>query len=51
MRGRFSSLDDLSTDDTRAIRHVNKSVLDGIIMLPERSDSVIEKLGDYIEVL
>ena len=48
MRGRrFSSLEELSIDD---IRHMNKSgVLDGIIMLPKRWDSVIEMKGDYIE--
>ena len=53
MRGRhFSSLEELSTDGTRAIRHVNKSsVLDGIIMLPKRWDSVIEKQSDNIEGL
>ena len=52
MRGRFSSLKELSTDSTRAIRHTNKSgVLDGIIMLPKSWDSVIEKQGDYIEGL
>ena len=46
MRGRsFSSLEELSTDGTRAIRHTNKSgVLDGIIMLLKRLDSVTEKL-------
>ena len=51
MRGRrFSSLKDISTDGTQDIRHMNKSgVLDGIIMLPKRWDSVIEKQGDYIE--
>ena len=39
-------------DGTRAIRHMNKSgVLDGIIMLPKRWDSVIEKQGDCIEGL
>ena len=38
----------LSTDGTRAIRHMNKSgVLDGIMMLTKRWDSVIEKQGDY----
>ena len=43
MRGRcFSSLEELSTDITQAIQHMNKSgVLDGIIMLPKRFDSVI----------
>ena len=53
MRGRhFSSLEELPTDGTRAIRHMNKSgVLDGITMFPERWDSVIEKQGDYIEGL
>ena len=41
---RFSTLEELSTDVTRAIRHMNKSgVLDGIIKLPKRWDSVIEK--------
>ena len=40
------------TDGTWAIGHMNKScVLDGIIMLPKRRDSVIEKQGDYIEEL
>ena len=40
MLGRFSSLEELSTDDTRAIGHMNKSgVLDGIIMhsIPSRA--------------
>ena len=49
---RFSSLEELSTDFTRAIRHMNESgVFDGIIMLPKRWDSVIEKQGDYVEGL
>ena len=49
---RFSPLKELSTDGTRAIPHMNKSgVLDGIIMLLKRWDSVIEKQGDYIEGL
>ena len=53
MRGRrFSSLKELSTDGTQAIRHMNKSdVLDGIIILHKRWDSVIEKQGDYVEGL
>ena len=53
MRGQhFSSLEELSIDDTQAIRYMNKSgVLDGIIMLPKSWDSVIEKQGDYIEGL
>ena len=53
MRGRcFSYLEELSTDGTRAIRHMNKNdVLDGIIMLPKRLDLVTEKQGDYIEGL
>ena len=53
VRGRrFSSLEEFSTDGTRAIRHMNKNgVLDGIIMLPKRWDSVIEEQGDYIEGL
>ena len=51
-RRSFSSLEELSTDGTRAILNINKSgVLDGIIMLPKRWDSVIEKQGDYIERL
>ena len=33
----FSSLEELSTDVIRAIRHMNKNgVLDGIIILPKR---------------
>ena len=54
MRGRcFSSLELLCTDEgSRAIRYMNKrGVLDGIIMLPKRSDLVIGKQGDYIEGL
>ena len=54
MRGRrVTSLEEIfSTDGTRAIRHMNVSgVLDGIIMLPKRWDSVIEKQGDYNEGL
>ena len=48
----FCYLVELSTDITWAIRHMNKSgVFDGIIMLPKHWDSVIEKQGDYIEVL
>ena len=40
----FSSLEELSTDGTRAIRQMNKSgVLDGIIMLPKRWGPVTEK--------
>ena len=51
MRGRlFSSLEELSSKGTRAIRHMNRSgVLDEIIFFPKRWDSVIEKQGDYIE--
>ena len=51
MRGRrFSSLEELSVHGTRAILLTNKSgVLEGIIMLPERLDAVIDKQGDYIE--
>ena len=51
LRGRrFSSVEELSTDSTRATRHINKSgVLDGVIILPKRCESVIEKQGDYIE--
>ena len=52
MRGRrFSYLEELSIDGTRAIRYMNKSgVLDGIIMLPNvgtqslRSREIIEGL-------
>ena len=52
MRGHFSSLEELSTDVTQAIRHMNKSgVLNGIIMLPKSWDSVIEKQGNYAEGL
>ena len=52
MRGRFPSLEGLSTNSTWAIRHRNKSgVLNGITMLPKRWDSVIENQGDYIEGL
>ena len=44
----FSSLEGLSTDVTRTIRQMYESgVLDGIIVLPKRWDSVIEKQGDY----
>ena len=52
MNGRsFSSLKDLSTDVIQVIRHMNKSgILDGIIKLPKRWDSVSEKYGDYFEV-
>ena len=40
---RVSSLKEISTDDTQAIRHMNKSgVLDGITMLSKRWGSVIE---------
>ena len=48
MRGlHFSFLEELSTNVTWAIRHLNKrGVLNGIIMLPKRWDSVIEKQGD-----
>ena len=52
MRRRLSSLEELSTDDTRAIQHMNKSgFLDGIIMLPKRWDSVIERKGDYWRIV
>ena len=53
MRGwRFSSLEELSTDDTLAIRHMYKSdVLDGIIIFPKHWDSVVGKQRDYIEGL
>ena len=46
----FLPLEELSTDSIRVIRHRKKNgVLDGIVMLPKRCDSVIEKQGDYIE--
>ena len=49
---RFSSLEELSTDGTRDIQHMNESgVLDGIIKLPKRWNSVIEKQEDYNEWL
>ena len=53
MRGRrFSSLEELSTAGTRAVRQMNRDcVLDGIVKLPKRWDSVIEKHGDYIEAM
>lgn len=53
MRGRrYSSLEELSTTVTRAIRQMNKNgALDGIIKFPRRWDSVIQKQGDYIEGL
>ena len=53
MRGlRFSFLEDLSTGVTQTIRHKNESgVLERIIILPKRWDSVIEKQEDYIEGL
>ena len=53
IRGRsFSSLREFRSKGTRAIRHMNKSgLLDGIIMLHKRWDSVIEKQEDYIEGL
>ena len=42
----------LPMDVIRTIQHMNKSgVLNGIIILPKRWDSVIEKQGDYIEGL
>ena len=48
----FSSLEELSTDGILAIRHMNKSgVLDEIIMIPKRWDSVIKKQEDYIQEL
>ena len=54
MRGRlfFSGRVFYRRDGTRAIRHMKKSsVLDGIVMLPKRWDSVIENQGDYTEGL
>ena len=49
---RSSSLEELSTNGTRAIRHMNKSGdLEGITMVHKRWDSVIEKQRDYIELL
>ena len=47
-----SSLEEVSTINTQAIRHVNKSsIWDGIIMLPKLWDSGIEEQGDYVEGL
>jgi hypothetical protein len=53
IRGRrFPSLDELSAAVTQAIRQINKDgVIDGIVKLPRRWDSVIENQGDYIEGL
>ncbi|PSN41058.1 Histone-lysine N-methyltransferase SETMAR [Blattella germanica] len=53
LRGRrYSYLEELSTTVTRAIRQMNKNgALDGIIKLPRRWNSVIQKQGDYIEGL
>jgi len=53
MRGhRFSSLEEVSAADTRAIRGLNLSgTLNGIENLPKCWDAVIEKQGDYIEGL
>jgi hypothetical protein len=53
MRGRrFPSLEELSAAVTRAIRQINKDgVLDRIVKLPTRWDSVTEKQGGYTEGL
>ncbi|XP_023710598.1 histone-lysine N-methyltransferase SETMAR-like [Cryptotermes secundus] len=53
MRGHcFPSLEELSAAVTQAIQQINKDgVLDGIVKLPTRWDSVIEKQGDYTEGL
>ncbi|PNF43538.1 hypothetical protein B7P43_G03937 [Cryptotermes secundus] len=52
MRGRrFPSLEELSAAVTRAIRQKKDGVLDGIVKLLTRWESVIEKQGDYIEGL
>jgi hypothetical protein len=52
MRGRrFPPQEELSAAVTRAIRQINKDgVLDGIVKLPTRWDSVIEKQGDYTRI-
>lgn len=47
---RFRSLEELSAAVTRAIRQINRDgVLDGIVNLPKRWDSVIEKQRDYFK--
>ena len=53
IRGRwFSSMEDLSTDRTRAIRHMNRcSVLNGIIMLLKRWDSAIEDQETILKIV
>jgi hypothetical protein len=53
MRGHsFSSLEEVSAAVTRAIRGLNKSgILNGIANLLKRWNAVIEKQGDYAEVL
>ena len=49
---RFSSLEQLSTEGTRTIRHMNENgILDEIIMFSKRWDSVIEKQGDYWNIV
>lgn len=51
-RRRFPSLEELSADVTRRIREINRNgALDGIVKIPKRWDSVIEKQEDYIEGL
>ncbi|PSN45718.1 hypothetical protein C0J52_19124 [Blattella germanica] len=53
MHGRsYPSLEELSATVMRTVRQMNKNcVRDGIIQLPRRWDSVIQKQGDYIEGL
>jgi len=53
LRGkRFSSIEEVSNEVTRVIRHINKEgVLTGIQDLPKRWTAVIKHNGDYIEGL
>jgi transposase len=53
LRGkRFSSIEEVSNEVTRVIRHIKKEgVLTGIQDLPKRWTAVIKHNGDYIEGL
>ena len=49
---RFNSIEEVSNEVTRVIRHINKEgVLTGIQDLPKRWTAVIKHNGDYIEGL
>ena len=49
---RFPSLEEVSAAITRAIRGLKESgTLNGIAYLPKRRDAIIQKQGDYIEVM